>query len=72
MKNTNTLKFYSSNEPARGFLGDEGQSPSFNRLHQGVLQVGKISLLIYKCLISCLFTIEARGKNSPGAPMVLY
>ena len=49
MKNTNTLKFYSSNEPARGFLGDEGQSPSFNRLHQGVLQVGKISLLIYKC-----------------------
>ena len=45
MKNTNTLKFYSSNEPARGFLGDEGQSPSFNRLHQGVLQVGKISFL---------------------------
>ena len=48
MKNTNTLKFYSSNEPARGILGDEGQSPCFNRPHQGVLQVGKISLLIYK------------------------
>ena len=43
-----------------------------SRLHQGFFQVGQISLLVYKWSITCLFTIEASGKNSPGAPTVLY
>ena len=29
LKNTNTMTCYSSDEPARGFLGDEGQSQCF-------------------------------------------
>ena len=40
-----------------------------SRLHSGVSQVGWISLLKQ---ITCLFSIEAGGKNSPGALAALY